>query len=105
LPLSCSRNLTTTETKHCNNGFPQDIDDALKKFEITKIEGQPTDEDLSLLRKELLNATDSIATQNGGREHGHVRLVLEDAKYRLISNKNAAYVIPTNTGAYPPTVD
>ena len=86
-------------------GICEDIKDALKKFEITKIEGQPTDEDLSLLRKELSNAAGSIATQNGGGEHGHVGLVLEDAEYRLISNGNAAYVIPTNPGAYPATVD
>jgi hypothetical protein len=86
-------------------GIHEDIEDALKKFEITKIEGQPTDEDLSLLRKELSNAAGSIATQNGGREHGHVGLVLENAKYILISNGNAPYLIPTNPGAYPATVD
>jgi hypothetical protein len=66
-------------------GIREDIE-ALKKFEVTKIKGQPTDEDLSLLRKELSNAAGSIATQNGGGEHSHVGLVLEDAKYRLILN-------------------
>ncbi len=37
----------------------------LEKYEITKIDGQPKDEDLNLLIKELTNAAGSVATQNG----------------------------------------
>jgi hypothetical protein len=33
-----------------------DDEQGIKKYEITKIDGQPTDEDLNLLMKELTNA-------------------------------------------------
>ena len=39
------------------------------------------DEDLNLLAKELTNAAGSIATQNGGGEHGYVGMFVKDAKY------------------------
>ena len=44
----------------------QGLKKGLKKYKITKIDGQPMDEDLNLLVKELTNAAGSIATQNGG---------------------------------------
>jgi len=39
-----------------------DVKEGLKKYETTKIDGQPMDEDLNLLTKELTNAAGSIAT-------------------------------------------
>jgi hypothetical protein len=39
-----------------------DAEQGLKKYEITKIDGQPKDEDLNLLTKELTNAAGSVAT-------------------------------------------
>ena len=62
-------------------GIRHDVEQGLEKYEITKIDGQPTDEDLNLLAKELINAAGSIATQNGGREHGHVGMVINEAEY------------------------
>jgi hypothetical protein len=56
-----------------------------KNYEITKIDGQPTDEDLNLLTKELTNADGSVATQNGGGEQGHVGMVVKEAKYITFS--------------------
>ena len=53
-------------------GIRHDVEQGLEKYEITKIDGQPTDEDLNLLIKELTNAAGSVATRNGGGEHGHV---------------------------------
>ncbi len=47
-------------------GIRHDVEQGLEKYEITKIDGQPTDEDLNLHTKELTNAAGSIATQNGG---------------------------------------
>ncbi len=82
-----------------------DTEDALEKYEITKIDGQPTEEDLNLLVKELSNALGSIATTNGGREHGYVGLIVEEAEYITFSNGNERFVVPTNPGAYPATVD
>jgi hypothetical protein len=82
-----------------------DTEDALEKYEITKIDGQPTEEDLNLLVKELSNALGSIATTNGGGEHGYVGLIVEEAEYITFSNGNERFVVPTNPGAYPATVD
>jgi hypothetical protein len=61
-------------------GIRHDVEEGLEKYEITKIDGQPTDEDLNLLAKELTNAAGSVATQNGGGEHGHVGMVVEEAE-------------------------
>ena len=47
-------------------GIGHDVKEGLEKYEITKIDGQPMDEDLNLLAKELTNATGSVATQIGG---------------------------------------
>ncbi|KAL7474084.1 hypothetical protein ACHAW6_000078 [Cyclotella cf. meneghiniana] len=70
-----------------------------------RIEGQPTDEDLNLLTKELTNAAGSVATQNGGREHGHVGMVIKRAEYVTFSQGGAPFVVPTNPGPYPSTID
>jgi len=46
-------------------GIRHDVEKGLEKYKITKIDGQPTDEDLNLLAKELTNAAGSIATKMG----------------------------------------
>lgn len=86
-------------------GIRHDVEQGLEKYEITKIDGQPTDEDLNLLTKELTNAAGSVATLNGGGEHGHVGMVIDEAEYVHFSNGNAKFIIPTNPGPYPKTVD
>ena len=43
-------------------GIRHDVEQGLEKYKITKIDGQPTDEDLNLLTKELTNSVGSIAT-------------------------------------------
>ncbi len=50
-------------------GIRHNVEEGLEKYEIMKINGQPMDEDLNLLAKELTNAAGSIATQNGGYWH------------------------------------
>ena len=86
-------------------GIRHDVEQNLEKYEITKIDGQPTDEDLNLLIKELTNAAGSVATRNGGGEHGHVGMVIDDAEYITFSRSGAGFVVPTNPGPYPATVD
>ena len=86
-------------------GIRHDVEQGLEKYEITKIDGQPTDEDLNLLIKELINAAGSVATRNGGGEHGHVGMVIDDAEYTTFSRSGAGFVVPTNPGPYPKTVD
>ncbi len=86
-------------------GIRHDVEQNLEKYEITKFDGQLTDEDLNLLTKELTNAAGSVATLNGGGEHGHVGMVIDDAEYVTFSNGGARFVVPTNPGPYPATVD
>ncbi|KAL7483205.1 hypothetical protein ACHAW6_008848 [Cyclotella cf. meneghiniana] len=86
-------------------GIRHNVEEGLKKYDIMRIEGQPTDEQLNLLTKELTNAAGSVATQNGGGEHGHVGMVVEQAEYITFSRGGAPFVIPTNPGPYPATVD
>ena len=86
-------------------GIRHDVEEGLEKYEITKIDGQPTDEDLNLLAKELTNAAGSVATQNGGGEHGHVGMVVKDAEYITFSRSGASFQVPTNPRPYPASVD
>ena len=86
-------------------GIRHDVGEGLEKYEITKIDGQPTDEDLNLLAKELTNAAGSVATQNGGGEHGHVGMVVKDAEYITFSRSGASFQVSTNPGPYPASVD
>ena len=43
-------------------GIRHDVEQSLEKYKITKIDGQPRDEDTNLLIKELTNAAGSVAT-------------------------------------------
>jgi hypothetical protein len=43
-------------------GIHHDVEEGLEKYEITKIDGQPLDEDLNLLTKDLTNVAGSVAT-------------------------------------------
>ena len=86
-------------------GIRHDVEQGLEKYEITKIDGQPTDEDLNLLIKELTNAAGSVATRNGGGEHGHIGMVVNEAEYITFSKSGAKFVVPTNPGPYPASVN
>ena len=86
-------------------GIRHDVEEGLEKYEITKIDGQPTDEDLNLLAKELTNAAGRIATQNGGKEHGHVGMVVKEAKYITFSRNGDRFLAPMNPGPYPVSID
>ena len=82
-------------------GLRADIIQGLEKYEITKIEGQPTEEDLTQLILELSNALGSVATELGGGEHGHVGMVIDEMEYITFSKNGEIFIAPTNPGPYP----
>ena len=86
-------------------GIKNDVEEGLEKYEIRKIDGQPTDEDLNKLTKELTNTVGSVAAENGGGEHGHIGLIVEETEYITFSQGAAKFIIPANPKAYPSTVD
>ena len=86
-------------------GIRQDMEDSLRDFTFTPIEGQPTDDDINTLVEECSNAAASVPTSNGGGRHGHIGMLMEDTEYQLISHRNAQFIVPVYPGAYPTTVD
>lgn len=57
-------------------GILQDVFNALQAFEITKIDGQPTDDDINKLTTQLTAALVTILTGNGGGKLGHIGIVV-----------------------------
>ena len=86
-------------------GVKQDVEETLKGYPITKIEGQPDEEAMSKLKTELAEALASIPTLNGGGQHGHIGLIIPETEYMLFSNNNERYEIFNNPGPYPAVVD
>eukprot|EP00804_Cyclotella_cryptica_P014825 CCRYP_015027-RA/>CCRYP_015027-RA protein AED:0.12 eAED:0.12 QI:0/0/0/1/0.2/0.16/6/0/1256 len=86
-------------------GIKQDIETSLKDYSITKIDGQPSDEDVTNLVREMTEMLASVPTTNGGGSHGHIGMIIKDAEYRTFSTGNQPFNIPTNPGPYPTTVD
>ncbi len=78
----------------------REIRDELKKKMVTKIHGQPTSHDLTILEKETIAILVNILTALGGGYHGHAGIIMEPAMYSLITGR-AAFVIPVNPGIYP----
>ena len=52
-------------------GIKQDIETSLKDCFFTKIDGQPTDEDVTNLIRKLSEMLVNAPTTNGGGSHGH----------------------------------
>jgi hypothetical protein len=73
--------------------------DELRKETVTKIHGQPTDQDITKLEKELIAIAASIPTLLGGGNHGHAGLIVDAAKYLTMAGQ--AFNAPPNPGIYP----
>jgi hypothetical protein len=67
---------------------------------VTKIHGQPKENGLTTLEKELIAIAASIPCTLGGRNHGHAGVIAVTAKYLLMTG-GTAFVIPANPGIYP----
>ncbi len=62
----------------------------LRKKSVTKINRQPTDQDLTLLEKEFIAIAANIPTTLGGGNHQHAVIIVEPAKY-LTTTEGAAF--------------
>ena len=82
-----------------------DIQANLKDAVLTKIEGQPRTETLNRLVREISEILVDIETTNGGGEHGHLGMIMSDTEYVQISKGGEKWIVPTNPGPYPTTVD
>ena len=82
-----------------------DIESSLKDYLFTRIDGPPSDEDVTNLVHELTEMLVSVPTTNEGGSHGHMGMIINDAEYHTFSNGNQPFNIPTNPGPYPTTVD
>jgi len=81
-------------------GLQADIREELQKETATKIHGQPTDHDVTLLEKELIAIAATIPTTLGGGNHGHAGLIIEPMKY-LTMTGGIAFAPPANPGISP----
>ena len=81
-------------------GLRSDTREELRKETATKIFGQPKNADLTTLKKELIAIAASIPTTLGGGNHGHAGIIVEPAKY-LVMTGGTAFAPPANPGVYP----
>ena len=80
----------------------QDVFNALKAFEIAKINWQPTDDDINKLTTQLTAALVTISITNGGGTLGHIGIVLPESRYVALLT-STKLVRPVHPGAYPAT--
>ncbi len=83
-------------------GILQDVFDALKAFEIAKIDGQPTDDNINKLTTQSTAALVTILTENGGGTLGHIGIVVPVLTYVVLLT-GPRLVQPFHPGAYPAT--
>ncbi len=81
-------------------GLQADTRDEVQKETVTKIHGQPTDQDVTLLKKELIAIAAMIPTPLGGGGHRHAGIIIKPAKYFLMMG-GTAFIAPANSGNYP----
>jgi len=65
-------------------GIVQDVYNALKVFEITKIDGQPTDDDINKLTTQLTAALVTISTGNRGGKLGYIGIAVPETRYIVL---------------------
>jgi hypothetical protein len=83
-------------------GVRADIREEVRKETVTKIHGQPTNNDLTILEKELIAILANIPTTLGGGNHGHAGILMDPTRYFQITG--VAFVNPANPGNYPANV-
>jgi hypothetical protein len=83
-------------------GVQADIGEEVRKETVTKIHGQPTNKDLTILKKELIAILANIPTMLEGGNHGHTGIIVEQARYLLMAR--VIFTNPVNPGTYPVSV-
>ena len=81
-------------------GIRAEIREELKKETVTKIHGQPSSHDLTILEKELIAILANIPTALGGGNFGHVGVIMEPTAYATMTG-GTEFVDPINPGVYP----
>jgi hypothetical protein len=76
-----------------------DIWEEVRKEMVTKIHGQPTNQDLTILEKELIAILANIPTTLGEGNHGHAGIIVEQVRYLLMMG--VIFMNPANPGTYP----
>jgi hypothetical protein len=76
-------------------GVRAEIREEVRKETVTKIHGQPTNHDLTILEKELIPILANIPTMLGGGNHRHAGIIIEPARYSLMTG-GVAFVNPAN---------
>ncbi len=84
-------------------GILQDVFNALQAFEITKINGQLTDDDINKLTTQLTAALVTISTGNGGGQLGHIGIVVVPESRYVVLSRGSKLDRPVYPGAYPAT--
>ena len=83
-------------------GAQADIREEVKKETVTKIQGQPTNQDLTILEKELIVILANILMALGGGNHGHAGILMDPEKYLVTAG--VPFANPANPGNYPANV-
>ena len=78
----------------------QETRKAVAECTVTKIHGQPTNQDIDRLDDELTAIASSFPSKFGGGLHGHAGLVKSAADYDLFA-PGTPFLTPANPGHYP----
>jgi hypothetical protein len=63
---------------------------------LPKVTGEPTFEDLKVIRRLLNTNTMSVASYEGGGRHGHLRIIMTNEEYFAIAVD--VFPVPNNPG-------
>jgi hypothetical protein len=78
----------------------QETHKAVAECTMTKIHGQPMNQDIDILDDELTVIASSFPSELGGGLHGHTGLVENDTDYETFA-PGTPFVVPANPGVYP----
>jgi hypothetical protein len=81
-------------------GIQTEIQDEIRKETVTKIHGQPTSHDITILEKEIIATLANIPTSLGGGNHGHMGAIINPTEYNTMT-RGIDFINPVNPGIYP----